>query len=86
MAYHHGDLARALLDAAIAPHDADAVIPTHRALADACGVSHGAPYRHFRDAAELRAVIAARCFDELTAAIRAAGLPELLASRLGEGR
>lgn len=47
--YHHGNLRRALLDAALAiigEHDVSAL--TMAALARAAKVSSGAPYRHFK--------------------------------------
>ena len=85
MAYHHGDLGNALLDAATAHLDATGEIPSLRAIAVACGVSHGAPYRHFRDADDLRGAVAARAYRDLTEAILAAGAgvtdpPERLAA------
>lgn len=47
--YHHGNLRRALLDAAIEIIDARGVPAlTMAALARAAGVSSGAPYRHFK--------------------------------------
>ena len=52
--YHHGDLRNALIQTAIA------LLPQHgvaglsmRAVAKAAGVSHAAPYRHFRDKTDL---------------------------------
>lgn len=70
--YHHGDLRNALLDAAIAWLDERGELPSLRQLAAACGVSHGAPYRHFADATALNTAIATRSFGDLNAAIRAA--------------
>jgi AcrR family transcriptional regulator len=58
-AYHHGDLRRALLDAALAilrSHGLDAL--TLRATARAAGVSQTAPYRHFEDRTALLAGVA----------------------------
>ncbi len=52
MAYHHGDLRNALLDAATTLlDDAGPTGLTLRAAARAAGVSSGAPYRHFTDRA-----------------------------------
>ena len=52
--YHHGDLRNALIQTAIA------LLPQYgvaglsmRAVAKAAGVSHAAPYRHFRDKTDL---------------------------------
>lgn len=63
--YHHGDLRRALLDAAealIAEGDGD---PSLRAVARRAGVSHAAPYKHFADRHGLRAGVAKRGFEAL---------------------
>ena len=57
--YHHGDLKRALLDAAlelVRTKGAEAF--TLREVARRAGVSHNAPYRHFRDRGELLAAVA----------------------------
>jgi AcrR family transcriptional regulator len=52
--YHHGDLRRALLDAAIAIVERDgAHALTLRAVAREAGVSPAAPYHHFKDKDEL---------------------------------
>ncbi len=70
--YHHGDLRPALLDAAarlIRDGGTDAL--TLRALAEAVGVSRTAPYRHFKDKAELLVAVAAEGFERLRAALRA---------------
>ena len=71
--YHHGNLRRALLDAAIAliqSEGADAL--TLRAAARAAGVSQAAPYRHFTDKDELLAAVAEEGFRLMTAGMRAA--------------
>jgi len=71
--YHHGNLRRALLDAAIAliqSEGADAL--TLRAAARAAGVSQAAPYRHFTDKDELLAAVAEEGFRLMTARMRAA--------------
>jgi AcrR family transcriptional regulator len=63
--YHHGDLRRALLDAAealMAEGDDD---PSLRAVARRAGVSHAAPYKHFADRHALRAGVAERGFEAL---------------------
>ena len=48
--YHHGNLRRALLDAALALIEREgADAPTLRGVAKLAGVSQAAPYRHFRN-------------------------------------
>lgn len=68
--YHHGDLRRALADAAMTALDRDGQLPSWRALARACGVSQSAPYRHFESADALKAAVAAEGFRQLAAEIR----------------
>jgi AcrR family transcriptional regulator len=73
MAYHHGNLREALLEAAyqLARGDgADAV--TVRAAARAVGVSAPAAYRHFEDRDALVAQVAQRCRVDLAHQIAAA--------------
>lgn len=68
--YHHGNLKQALLEASL--HLIREVGPgafTLREVARRAGVSHNAPYRHFRDKEELLAALAAEGFDRLTAAM-----------------
>jgi AcrR family transcriptional regulator len=68
--YHHGNLKQALLDAAVAliaetgPRGF-----TLREAARRAGVSHNAPYRHFRDRNDLLAAVATDGFDRLTQAM-----------------
>lgn len=76
--YHHGNLRRALIDAAvsaIAKHGVDAL--NLRQLAARAGVTPGAPYHHFTHREELLAAIAEEGFGrlgaELTAGRDAAG-------------
>ncbi len=70
-AYHHGDLRRVLLDAAVAligeagPHAF-----TLREVARRAGVSHNAPYRHFASKDELLVAVAAEGFERLTLLMR----------------
>lgn len=72
-AYHHGDLARALVDAAVA-------LVAERGLegltlidaARRAGVSHTAVYRHFDDKRALLVAIAERGFDRLAHAMKRA--------------
>lgn len=64
--YHHGDLRRALITAAleILNQEQDWSF-TLRELARRAGVSHAAPYRHFADKQELLAEVAALGFEAL---------------------
>ena len=69
--YQHGDLREALIQAGLKLiADGDAAALTLRAAAQLAGVSHAAPYRHFRDKQALVAAIAERGFRQLTAAMR----------------
>lgn len=59
MAYHHGNLRQALIDAAVElvrEHGPDAV--SVRQVARRAGVSSGAPFRHFADKTELMGAVA----------------------------
>jgi AcrR family transcriptional regulator len=62
--YHHGDLRRALIEAAVetVATDGPAAV-TLRGLAARAGVSHAAPVHHFGDKAGLFAAIALEGFD-----------------------
>ena len=69
--YHHGDLRRALLDAAraeIAANGAQSL--TLSSLARRAGVAQSAPYRHFADREALLSAIAMEGFLALSAALR----------------
>jgi AcrR family transcriptional regulator len=71
--YHHGDLAKALVAAALAAVEQggpEAV--SLRDLAQSLGVSRAAPYRHFADREDLLAAVAARGFEDLIAAYETA--------------
>ena len=70
-AYHHGDLRRVLLDAAVHVVEKDGVgaLSLH-AIAKKAGVSSGAPYHHFESREELLAAIAVEGFERLTAAMK----------------
>lgn len=66
--YHHGDLRRALIDAAlhlIAEQGISSL--TLREVAQQVGVSRMAPYRHFADKADLLAAVAEEGFRALKA-------------------
>lgn len=68
--YHHGNLREVLLEAAV--RLIGEVGPagfTLREVARRAGVSHNAPYRHFRDKEELLAAVATQGFRELTQAM-----------------
>jgi AcrR family transcriptional regulator len=72
--YHHGNLHNALLEAALGLiREVGLRGFTLRAVARRAGVSHAAPYRHFREKAALLAALAEDGFDRLTAAMQAAG-------------
>lgn len=67
--YHHGNLRNALIEVAIPLLEAHGPATLSlREVAKAAGVSHAAPYRHFRDKTELLEEIAASGYDTLTRA------------------
>ena len=71
--YHHGDLRRALLDAALellSTKDVGSL--SLRQGARQAGVSHTAPYRHFEDKAALLAAVAEEGFTEFGEYLKAA--------------
>ena len=71
--YHHGDLRNALIEAATTVLvEKSAAALSLREVARVAGVSHAAPYRHFRDKAALLRVLAQGGFERLTAAINTA--------------
>ena len=71
--YHHGDLPAALLRAAGKILEKEGVEALSlRALTRRAGVSHAAPYRHFRDRESLLAALAAEGFAMLGSAQREA--------------
>jgi AcrR family transcriptional regulator len=64
--YHHGDLRRALLEAAVSTVAASGPAALSlRALAAQVGVSHAAPVHHFKDKAGLFTAVATEGFDLL---------------------
>lgn len=94
--YHHGNLRPVLLRAAIKLiAEVGPAAFTLREVARRAGISHNAPYRHFRDKDELLAAVATEGFDRLAEALtravdsaRGAGRPpgsleRLRASGLG---
>jgi AcrR family transcriptional regulator len=71
--YHHGDLANALVAAALtAVERAGPEAVSLRDLAQSLGVSRAAPYRHFPDRDSLMAAVAARGFEDLNTLYKAA--------------
>src|SRR5476649_2586869 len=71
--YHHGDLSRALVDAARRILEAEgAAALSLRAVAREAGVSPAAPYHHFKDKTELLEAVAHEGWDMLDAALAAA--------------
>ena len=71
--YHHGDLKRALVEAALTAVERDG----HEALslsglADAAGVARSAPYRHFESRDALLAAVAAEGFELMIEDLRQA--------------
>lgn len=65
-AYHHGDLKRALTDAALQlVQEKGPKGFTLREVARRAGVSAAAPYRHFADKAQLLAAVATQGFLQL---------------------
>jgi AcrR family transcriptional regulator len=65
--YHHGDLRRAIVNAALELlHETQSLEFSLRELARRAGVSHNAPYKHFSDKRELLAAVSAAGFETLT--------------------
>lgn len=65
--YHHGDLRRAMVDAALEIlRETQSLEFSLRELARRAGVSHNAPYKHFADKRELLAAVSAAGFELLT--------------------
>ena len=78
--YHHGHLRKTLLQGAVrAIAELGPAAFTLREVARRAGVSHNAPYRHFRDKDALLAAVAAQGFRELTRAMRDAGERQAMA-------
>jgi len=65
--YHHGDLRRAIVKAALEIlSETQSIEFSLRELARRAGVSHNAPYKHFADKRELLAAVSAAGFELLT--------------------
>lgn len=74
MPYHHGDLRRAILDAAVESISASGAAGLSlRELARRAGVSHAAPIHHFGDKAGVLTALAAEGYELLANALDAAG-------------
>jgi AcrR family transcriptional regulator len=81
--YHHGDLRRALIDAALTiVIEEGAWNFTLREVARRAGVSHAAPYNHFEDKLALLAEVAALGFQSLTRVMEAAARGRPRSARL----
>jgi AcrR family transcriptional regulator len=71
--YHHGDLKRALLDAAWSLIEQDGLRAlTLRAVARQVGVTHAAPYHHFKDREALIDAMRVEAFEALDRAMQEA--------------
>ncbi|WP_215750313.1 MULTISPECIES: TetR/AcrR family transcriptional regulator [unclassified Gluconobacter] len=80
--YHHGDLRRALIDTALAMLAADQNWTfTLREVARRTGVSHAAPYKHFRDKEALLRELARIGFVRLEKTMTEAMRPDLPSTR-----
>ena len=87
--YHHGDLKRALTEAALGlVKDKGPKGFTLREVARRAGVSAAAPYRHFSDKAQLLAAVATQGFVQLHETLSASADDELDLTRqvLASGR
>jgi AcrR family transcriptional regulator len=74
--YHHGNLKPALLKAAVGLiAEVGPAAFTLREVARRAGISHNAPYRHFREKDELVAAVAAEGFERLAEALSEPGKP-----------
>ena len=71
--YHHGDLVEALIGAAVELIEAEGVeMLSLREVSKKVGVSPGAPFRHFKNKAELLTAVAEQSMARLTRAVNAA--------------
>jgi AcrR family transcriptional regulator len=88
-AYHHGDLRRALIDAALklVSEEQDWTFSL-REVARRAGVSHNAPYNHFPEKRDLLAAVAAVGFEALEDRMRKsiAGVSNPRAALLASGK
>lgn len=75
--YHHGDLRRAIVEAAVdLVRETQSIEFSIRELARRAGVSHNAPYKHFADKRELLSAISAAGFELLAARMAAVANPK----------
>ena len=80
--YHHGNLREELLEAAIRLiAEVGPTAFTLREIARRAGVSHNAPYRHFRDKDDVIAAVATQGYRELNHAMLDAAKPDTDAVR-----
>ncbi len=71
--YHHENLREELIENGLKILDADGYDGfSLRKVAKACGVSHTAPYRHFKDKDDLIAAIAAKVLHQFNESLRVA--------------
>jgi AcrR family transcriptional regulator len=82
--YHHGDLAPALREAALTILEKKGLAALSlRSVAKRAGVSHAAPYRHYKNLEALLADVATIGFEELRAQLRhAAASPGQMGDRI----
>ncbi len=82
--YHHGDLRKALRDAAVTILEEEGLAALSlRAVARKAGVSHAAPYRHYANHETLLIELAVEGFEELRVAIAmAAATPNSRTDRI----
>src|SRR5690349_19263411 len=74
--YHHGDLRRALVDAALALiSEGELGTFSLREVARRAGVTPAAPYHHFKDKTALLAAVAEEGFEALRGRLEAALAP-----------
>lgn len=73
MTYHHGNLRQALIEAGVhLLSEAGPSAMSLRKVAVQAGVSHAAPYHHFKDREALLAAVCERGFHDMTAAMKTA--------------
>lgn len=71
--YHHGNLREELIENGLKILDTEGYDGfSLRKVAKACGVSHTAPYRHFKDKDELIAAIAAKVLHQFNESLKTA--------------
>jgi len=70
--YHHGDLRNTLIEAGIGLINEEGISGfSLRKVAARCGVSHAAPYSHFKDVQELFAAMGDHVTNQFTACLQA---------------